>query len=90
MTGLGGCSVAMPTAPPHKAGAFGGAFMADSLKLGIAGLGTVGTALLDVIAERGEAMAARIGRRLEVVAVSARDARQGPRPARSVALPLVR
>jgi homoserine dehydrogenase len=52
--------------------------MADSLKLAIAGLGTVGTALLDLLAERGEAMAARTGKRLEVVAVSAR-ARDKPR-----------
>ena len=46
--------------------------MADSLKLAVAGLGTVGTGLLDLLAERGEAIAQRIGRRLEVVAVSAR------------------
>src|SRR5687767_6772849 len=47
--------------------------MAESLKLAVAGLGTVGTGLLDLIAERGEAIAERIGRRLEVVAVSARS-----------------
>jgi homoserine dehydrogenase len=45
--------------------------MAKPLNLGLAGLGTVGIGLLDLIAERGEAIAQRIGRRLEVVAVSA-------------------
>ena len=52
--------------------------MTKSLKLGVAGLGTVGTGLLDLLADRGEAMAQRIGRRLEVVAVSART-RDKPR-----------
>jgi homoserine dehydrogenase len=52
--------------------------MAESLKLAIAGLGTVGTGLLDLLAERGEAIAAYIGRPIEVVAVSAR-ARDKPR-----------
>jgi homoserine dehydrogenase len=61
-----------------KRRAFGGVLMAESLKLAIAGLGTVGTGLLDLIAERGEALAERIGRRLEVVAVSART-RDKPR-----------
>ena len=46
--------------------------MADSLKIAVAGLGTVGVGLLDLLAERGAAIAARIGRPLEVVAVSAR------------------
>jgi homoserine dehydrogenase len=47
--------------------------MAKSLKLAIAGLGTVGTGLLDLMAARGDEIAARIGRRLEIVAISARS-----------------
>jgi homoserine dehydrogenase len=48
--------------------------MVQPLNLAIAGLGTVGTGLLDLIAERGETIAQRTGRRIEVVAVSARTA----------------
>lgn len=52
--------------------------MTKPLKLGIGGLGTVGTGLLDLIAEHGEAIALRTGRRVEIAAVSAR-ARGKPR-----------
>jgi homoserine dehydrogenase len=46
--------------------------MAAPLKLGVAGLGNVGAALVDLVArERGE-LALRCGRAIEVVAVSAR------------------
>jgi homoserine dehydrogenase len=47
--------------------------MTDSLKLGLAGLGTVGGGTLRLLAARGDELTARAGRNLEVVAVSARD-----------------
>ncbi|MBB3034501.1 homoserine dehydrogenase [Alteriqipengyuania lutimaris] len=47
--------------------------MDDALKIGIAGLGTVGTGVLHLLSEHGDLLAARSGRRIEVVAVSARD-----------------
>jgi homoserine dehydrogenase len=47
--------------------------MATSLKVGVAGLGTVGAALVAQIANRRDALAARCGRRIEVVAVCARS-----------------
>jgi homoserine dehydrogenase len=50
--------------------------MANPLRLGIAGLGTVGTAVLQLIAERGATFASRAGRTVEVTAVSARDRRK--------------
>ncbi|HEY0439326.1 MAG TPA: homoserine dehydrogenase [Xanthobacteraceae bacterium] len=43
------------------------------LKVGLAGLGTVGTAVLVLLDRDREALAARCGRPIEVVAVSARD-----------------
>jgi homoserine dehydrogenase len=43
------------------------------LKLGIAGLGTVGTGLLQLLAEHGPRLTRGIGRRIEVAAVSARS-----------------
>ncbi|NNJ74644.1 MAG: homoserine dehydrogenase, partial [Anderseniella sp.] len=46
--------------------------MSDPLRIGIAGLGTVGTGVLDAIARHGELLAVRCGRSLEVTAVSAR------------------
>jgi homoserine dehydrogenase len=47
--------------------------MAEPLKIGLAGLGTVGTAVVDLL-ERGRAkLVARCGRPIEVVAVSARS-----------------
>lgn len=47
--------------------------MAPPLKIGIAGLGTVGAGVVRMLARRAEAIAARVGRPVEVVAVSARD-----------------
>ena len=47
--------------------------MVKSLKVGVAGLGTVGAALIAQVARQQEALAARCGRRIEIVAVSARS-----------------
>jgi homoserine dehydrogenase len=47
--------------------------MAATLKVGVAGLGTVGAALVAQLARRREALAARCGRPIEVVAVCARS-----------------
>lgn len=46
--------------------------MTPPLKVGLAGIGTVGSAVLRLIGERREALAARCGRAIEVVALSAR------------------
>ncbi|MET0633423.1 MAG: homoserine dehydrogenase [Xanthobacteraceae bacterium] len=47
--------------------------MAAPLKLGIAGLGTVGASVVRLITEQRDALIARCGRPIEVVAVSARS-----------------
>lgn len=47
--------------------------MVEPLRVGVAGLGTVGAALIAQIGKEREAIAARCGRRIEVVAVSARS-----------------
>jgi homoserine dehydrogenase len=47
--------------------------MVGPLKIGVAGVGTVGAALIAQIAAQREALTARLGRRIEVVAVSARS-----------------
>jgi homoserine dehydrogenase len=47
--------------------------MAQPLKVGVAGLGTVGAALVAQIARQREQLAARCGRPIEVVAVCARS-----------------
>lgn len=47
--------------------------MAPPLKIGIAGLGTVGAGVVRMLARRKDEIAARTGRAVEVVAVSARD-----------------
>ncbi|MGQ0610220.1 MAG: homoserine dehydrogenase [Paracoccaceae bacterium] len=48
--------------------------MSDApLRLGLAGIGTVGAGVLRILHDHGELIAARAGRRIEVVAVSARD-----------------
>lgn len=49
--------------------------MKQPLRVGIAGLGTVGASVVRLIAERGEALTRAAGRRIEVVAVSARSNR---------------
>jgi homoserine dehydrogenase len=46
--------------------------MVAPLKVGLAGLGTVGASVIRLIARQREALEARCGRRIEVVAVSAR------------------
>jgi homoserine dehydrogenase len=50
--------------------------MTDGLKLGLAGIGTVGGGLLRLLEARGKALCARAGRPIEVVAVSARNKRK--------------
>jgi homoserine dehydrogenase len=47
-----------------------------ALRIGIAGLGTVGSGVLRLLEERRDLLAARSGRSIEVVAVSARDRRK--------------
>src|SRR5713101_6362130 len=47
--------------------------MAQPLKVGIAGLGTVGASVVRLIERQRDALAARCGRSIEVVAVSARS-----------------
>jgi homoserine dehydrogenase len=47
--------------------------MAATLKIGVAGVGTVGSALIAQIAAQRDALEARCGRRIEVVAVCARN-----------------
>jgi len=47
--------------------------MVKSLKLGVAGLGTVGTGLLDLLAKHGPEIARRAGRPIEVTGICARD-----------------
>jgi homoserine dehydrogenase len=46
--------------------------MAEPLKVGLAGLGTVGTAVIDLLERGRDKLVARCGRPIEVVAVSAR------------------
>src|SRR6185503_15584442 len=46
--------------------------MSKPLKLGIAGLGTVGSGLLQLLAEHGPRLAQSLGRTIEVAGVSAR------------------
>ncbi|PKP71387.1 MAG: homoserine dehydrogenase [Alphaproteobacteria bacterium HGW-Alphaproteobacteria-4] len=47
---------------------------APALRLGIAGLGTVGIGVVKIVQRHGALLAARSGRSVEIVAVSARDA----------------
>ena len=47
--------------------------MADALKVGIAGLGTVGASLARIIRERASELSVTCGRAIEITAVSARD-----------------
>ena len=47
--------------------------MADALKIGVAGLGTVGASLVRIISERHQSLAVSCGRAIQVTAVSARD-----------------
>ena len=47
--------------------------MAEPLKVGLAGLGTVGTAVVQLLEHGRDKLVARCGRPIEVVAVSARS-----------------
>jgi homoserine dehydrogenase len=47
--------------------------MSEPLRLGIAGLGTVGASVVQLVHRQSNALAARCGRRIVVAAVSARD-----------------
>lgn len=47
--------------------------MDENLRIAIAGLGTVGAGVVRVVASQAELLAARSGRRIEIVAVSARN-----------------
>lgn len=47
--------------------------MSEPLRLGIAGLGTVGSGVLELLAANGDHIEAQVGRRIAVTAVSARD-----------------
>jgi homoserine dehydrogenase len=47
--------------------------MSQALRVGVAGLGTVGAALIAQVARQHEALAARCGRPIDIVAVSARS-----------------
>ncbi|MEX0281604.1 MAG: homoserine dehydrogenase [Arenibacterium sp.] len=48
--------------------------MSDPLRLGVAGLGTVGVGVVRILRQQAALLSARTGRALELVAVSARDA----------------
>lgn len=47
--------------------------MAEALRVGIAGLGTVGTSVIRILREKASSLAYQCGRSIEIVAVSARD-----------------
>ena len=47
--------------------------MTTPLRLGIAGLGTVGTGVVRIVQRHADRLAARTGRRVEITAVSARS-----------------
>ena len=46
--------------------------MSDPLRLGIAGLGTVGTGVIKIVQRHADLLAARSGRPIEITAISAR------------------
>ena len=48
--------------------------MTNALRLGIAGLGTVGVGVVRILRKQAKLLEARTGRRIEITAVSARDA----------------
>ena len=50
--------------------------MSNPLKLGVAGLGTVGTGVLELMARHGDSFEPRTGRAVEVLGVCARDKRK--------------
>lgn len=47
--------------------------MADPLRIGIAGLGTVGAGVVEIVQKNGDLLAQRCGRAIDIVAVNARD-----------------
>ena len=47
--------------------------MTDGLKIGLAGVGTVGSGLLRLLKARKDTLTARAGRPIEIVAVSAQN-----------------
>lgn len=47
--------------------------MPEPFRLGIAGLGTVGAGVVKIVQQHGDLLAARAGRAIEIVAISARD-----------------
>lgn len=47
--------------------------MTQALRLGIAGLGTVGVGVVKIVRRHADLLKARTGRSIEIVAVSARD-----------------
>ncbi|GAA5105365.1 homoserine dehydrogenase [Bartonella jaculi] len=47
--------------------------MAEALRIGIAGLGTVGTSVIRILREKANSLACQCGRSIKIVAVSARD-----------------
>ncbi|GAA5102964.1 homoserine dehydrogenase [Bartonella acomydis] len=47
--------------------------MVEALKVGIAGLGTVGTSVVRILREKADSLACQCGRSIKIVAVSARD-----------------
>src|SRR5664279_888727 len=47
--------------------------MTNSLRIGIAGLGTVGTGVLDILAAHGDLVASRAGRPVKVTGIAARN-----------------
>ena len=51
--------------------------MTEPLKLGVAGLGTVGAGLLSLLEAHGKRLSESIGREIQIVAVSARDRGKG-------------
>src|SRR3990172_9185124 len=50
--------------------------MAEALRLGLAGLGTVGVSLVRILERHGNDLAIRCGRPIDLVGVSARDRRK--------------
>ena len=47
--------------------------MSEPIKLAVAGLGTVGLGLIELLGKQTDLLAERSGRRIKIVAVSARD-----------------
>ncbi|MCJ7599244.1 MAG: homoserine dehydrogenase, partial [Methyloceanibacter sp.] len=52
--------------------------MTNGLKVGLAGVGTVGGGLVKLLAARGDTLASRAGRPIELVAVSTLEHRKNP------------